>query len=136
MLFMRKKVEISDRFDSASETTWQETNWYLEPYTRDIKKLLLPAALMIAIGGLGYAQYTFSSYDLWKNKMQSLYDPYNDAVAELQKLEYCEQPQCIQLEVSLEQQKMKAWKSLCQAERSAEYIHLLKQNDKPYQPCD
>lgn len=65
---MRKQVEISDRFDSASETEWIRDNWELLPHTRDIKPFLIPAMLIPIVAGLvGIMYYTGTAGIRWRD---------------------------------------------------------------------
>lgn len=134
---MRKQVEISDRFNSASETEWISTNWELEPHTRDIKPLLSLVALMtILFGGLGGALYITSAGGRWRDRMRELYAPYKAAVIEIEKLEYCNTSSCFYRKEELIKVRDEAWERLCGAENSEEYIRKLRNENLPYQSCD
>lgn len=134
---MRKQVEISDRFNSASETAWISTNWELAPHTRDIKRLLLPVALITTLfGAFGGLLYTNSAEISWRDKMRGLYAPYRAAVTEIEKLEYCNTSSCFYRKEELIKVRDETWKRLCGAENSEEYIRRLRNENLPYQSCD
>ena len=137
---MRKHVEISDKFDSASETEWVSSNWELAPHTRDIQRFLLPAAILTAaVGLMGTMFYAFRSENAeikWRDGMRVLYAPYQAAVIQIEKLEYCDTSRCSEWKRELTRQRDEAWKRLCGAENPEEYIRRLRNDDLPYQPCD
>ncbi len=133
---MRKQVEISDRFDSKSETEWIGTHWKLEPHTRDIKPYLLMAVMAGMMGSLGYIVYIGSALDRWRSDMRRLYAPYEAAVTEIERLEYCDAPWCSDKKEELIGQRDRAWKKLCDAEYSEDYLKILREHNSPYQSCD
>lgn len=133
---MERQVEISDKFDSASETKWIAENWELAPHTREIKPVLALAALMVAlVGALGGALYVLNA-SRWLEQMRGLYVPYESAVVHIEKLEYCRESWCFEKKRELVRERDEAWKALCVAENSEEYIRRLRNNNELYQACD
>lgn len=137
LCFMRKSVDISDKFDSASETEWISNNWELEPHTRDIKRFLFPIGMMTVMAGLlGSLFYLMTAENRWRDGMRELYAPYKSAVVQIEKLEHCDKSWCFEKKRQLVRQRDEAWKGLCAAENSEEYIRRLRNENKPYQACE
>ncbi len=133
---MRKSVDISDKFDSASETEWMNKNWELAPHTMDVKFLLKFIGFLTLTGGvLGGAFYFLSAAEHWRNRMDKLYTPYESAVVQIQKLEYSGS-ESLEKKGELARQRDEAWQKLCAAERSRRYIRELRNLSLPYQACD
>ncbi len=133
---MRKSVDISSGFDSASETRWINANWELPPHTRDIKQVLFPAFMLTAMAGFGFLMYLGTAEIRWRGGMRQLYAPYEAAVAQIEKLEYCREGWCFEEREKLARQRDEAWKALCAEENSGEYIRSLRNENLPYQACD
>lgn len=134
---MRKSVEISDKFDSASETEWIGNNWELEPHTRDIKRFLMTIGMAtVMVGLLGTSFYLITAENRRRDGMRELYTPYKSAVVQIEELEYCRESWCFDKKRELVRQRDQAWQKLCAAENSEEYIRKLRNENLPYQACE
>lgn len=140
---MDKKADICDKFDSINETVWLRENWELGMRTRNVKSWassLTLAGLMVGtitlVGYMGYMVYDSYVQTKWHNDMTALYAPYNAAVNEINKLGYCRNFRCDDLKVEWIIKRDNAWKKLCDAKNSKEYINELKEERFHYQACD
>lgn len=133
----RRNQEISDRFDSASETSWLSHDWNLQPYPRDIKQYVMVGVMSsLAVVGFSLLMWFARDEDRWKYNMRSLYAPYKEAVAELEMLEHCDSAWCERQKPKVSEKKEQAWKALCEAKNSEQYIRFLQDDNLPYQGCE
>ncbi len=133
----REPTDITDRFGSAAETAWRDAYWTLQPHTRKIRQLVIPAILFATLAGmLSFVMYAQQQENRWRNRMRALYAPYEQAVQELDRLSYCPTSLCTERRETYETQKSEAWRRLCTADKDREYIQRVINDGAPHQPCD
>lgn len=132
---MRKNIDITDRFDSVSETNWKESNWNLPIETRDLKILVMAGVMSAFIPVMGVMLYFAGEESKFYSKMNVFYKPYQTAVVELQKLEYCKEKWCDEKRLLLKNQRDDAWKKICENDIEGRYVQYLVKKDLPFSKC-
>jgi len=130
-------IDITDRFDSASETGWRMNNWNLGVHTPNYFILIVGTTIMtVMFGFLGLLTYSIGEENRFSRRMNSLYEPYKSAVVELDKLQYCTQDWCDERRVVLGQQREDAWIRVCENDDDGRYLNRLVNKGLPNQQCD
>jgi len=134
---MKRTMDITDKFDSQSETEWRESNWTIPPHhTRDIRILITAGAMVTVLGLVGYGLVSSAEYSLRISRMRALYEPYRRAEAEIKALEFCRSSACNERRGDLRQEMTKAWAEVCKNDKELEFRDYLRGQGVAYPVCD